>query len=45
MRKGRVLVSLPHGMEHCGSIKAIIIGMTVIISLMVRLKPSNGQGD
>jgi hypothetical protein len=39
-RRGRFLVSLPLELKHCMS---TVISVTVIISLILRLEPSDGQ--
>jgi hypothetical protein len=44
VRKEGLLSHFPMSLEHCGSTKVVIIGLTVIISLILRLKTSNGQG-
>lgn len=40
----RFLSHFPTGLEHCVSTQAVIIALTVIISVVLRLEPSDGQG-
>ena len=42
--KQQIFVALPQSTEHCVSSDILVPRLVVIISLVVRLEPSDGQG-